>query len=92
MGHGVLKESQLQRIQSYGREIQTETVYMAAKTLDRNQEKDQGFLNDSFTNKKLGNEESSFEDSFSIEEKAFERARFSITRILTENPSGRTLR
>ena len=64
VSHGVLKESQLQRIQSFGKDIQTETVYMASKTLDRNPEKDLGFLDDSFQKKKQFDKgESSFEDS-----------------------------
>ena len=47
VSHGVLKESQLQRIQSIGREIQTETVYLASKTLDRNNDREFGGIEDS---------------------------------------------
>lgn len=47
---------------------------MASKTLDRNPEKDLGFLDDSFQKKKqFDKEESSFEDSFHVEEKVIEK-------------------
>ena len=66
---------------------------MASKTLDRNPEKDLGFLDDSFQKKKqFDKEESSFEDSFHVEEKVIEKTKTSIIRILQDNPNGRTLR
>ena len=92
VSHGVLKESELQRSQSMGREIQVETVYFASKTLDRNNDREFSGVDDSRLNyiRNQEREDSSFDDSFTQEEKAVDQIKEAIARILQANPNGRT--
>ena len=75
---------------------ETEIVYLASKTLDRNNDREFGGIEDSrldyIRNQQYDREDSSFDDSFTQEEKALEKTKESIIRILQANPNGRTLK
>ena len=84
-------------MQSVGREFQTETVYLASKTLDRNNDKEFGRIDEdslklNYIRNKHEHDDSSFDDSFTQEEKAMDKIKEMIIRILKANPNGRTLR
>lgn len=75
VSHGVIKESELQRVIGENQaDILTETVFFASKTLERNHER--AFDTNQFSAGKLKTQdESSFEDSFSLEDKVLESAK-----------------
>ena len=92
VSHGVIKESELQRVVGENQaDILTETVFFASKTLERNHER--AFdTNELSAGKMKAPDDSSFEDSFCLEDKVLESAQQHLFRILKESPGGRSLR